>query len=196
MVERARTTDKNQTRDLLLDAAIDRMARGEHAVNFAAIAGDVGLTKGALYHHFGSTDGLVEAVYKEAIRRHADRVIDVSKSGTGRERLHHIVTESAALLASDMPFYRLLLRLHVEAGSSRPYLAPITREVQKRQRAYFMSLIVAGQNDGSIRADVDAETVGIMINAALQGLLVQQIEPLEDQRRAAERFDDLLDLLL
>lgn len=191
-----RTAAKQETRDLLLEAAIARMAQGDRAVNFAAIASDVGLTKGALYHHFGSVDGLVEAVYKEAIRRHADRVIDASRTGTGRERLHHLIDASATLLGSDTPFYRLLLRLHVEAGSSRTHLAPITREVQKRQRAYFTGLVEAGQRDGSIRADIDPETVGLMISAALQGLLVQQLEPPEDQRHAAERIDDLLDVLL
>jgi AcrR family transcriptional regulator len=196
MAEGERTAAKEQTRKRLLDAAIERMADGDRAVNFDAIAADVGLTKGALYHHFGSVDGLVEEVYKEAIKRHAERVIDASLEGTGRERLHHIIDASATLLGSDTPFYRLLLRLHVEAGSSRTQLAPITREVQKRQRAYFTSLIAAGQADGSIRADVDAETVGMMINATLQGLLVQQLEPAKDQRHAAERFDDLLDVLL
>jgi AcrR family transcriptional regulator len=196
MAEGERTAAKEETRRRLLEAAIDRMAVGDRAVNFDAIAADVGLTKGALYHHFGSVDGLVEEVYKEAIRRHAERVIDASLEGTGRERLHHIIDASAALLGSDTPFYRLLLRLHVEAGSSRSHLAPITREVQKRQRSYFTSLVAAGQQDGSIRTDVDAATVGMMINAALQGLLVQQLEPPQDQRHAAERFDDLLDVLL
>ena len=192
----SRTEAKRDTRKRLLEAAIDRMAGGDKPVSFDAIAADVGLTKGALYHHFGSFDGLVEEVYKEAIRRHAERVIDASLEGTGRERLHHIIGSSAALLGSDTPFYRLLLRLHVEAGASRAHLAPINREVQERQRAYFTSLIVAGQQDGSIRADVDPATVGIMINATLQGLLVQQHEPARDQRQAAERFDDLLDVIL
>jgi AcrR family transcriptional regulator len=39
-------------------------------------AADVGVTKGALHHHLSCEDGLVEAVCKEAIRRHADRVIE------------------------------------------------------------------------------------------------------------------------
>lgn len=192
----ARTKAKEQTRELLLDAAIERMAQGDYAINFDAISAEVGLTKGALYHHFGSAEGLVGAVYKEVIRRHANRVIDASRVGSGRERLHHLIGASAALLGSNTPFYRLLLRLHVEAGSSRSYLAPITREVQRRQRDYFTSLVETGQKDGSIRTDIDAQTVGLTINAALQGLLVQQLEPAEEQRRAAERFDDLLDILL
>jgi hypothetical protein len=100
------------------------------------------------------------------------------------------------LYSSQTPVYRLLLRLHVEAGSSRIHLAPIARRVQRRQRAYMTELVEAGQADGSIRADVDARAVGDTVNAALQGLLVQQLEPVAGQRRAALAFADLLETLL
>jgi AcrR family transcriptional regulator len=185
-----------ETRERLLDAAIDRLAEGGPDASFDAIAADVGVTKGALYHHFGSKEGLVEAVYKEAVRRHAERVIDSSSSGSGRERLLGLVAATARLYGSGTSFYRLLLRLHVEAGASRLHLAPTARRVQRRQRDYMTELVLAGQADGSIREDVDAHTVGDTVNAALQGLLVQQLEPVIAQRRATESFAALLDVLL
>ncbi|HVS99893.1 MAG TPA: TetR/AcrR family transcriptional regulator [Solirubrobacterales bacterium] len=185
-----------QTRARLLDAAIDRLAQGGPAVNFDLIGADVGVTKGALYHHFGSVDGLVEEVFKEAIRRHAAEVTDFSKTGTGRERLLHLVTKSAELYGSGTPFHGLLMRLHVEAGASRKHLAPIARKVQQRQREYMTDLVSAGQKDGSIRSDIDPAAVGQMVNATLQGLLVQQLEPPSQQRAAAEDFGELLDQLL
>jgi AcrR family transcriptional regulator len=185
-----------QTRARLLDAAITRLAESGPDASFATIAADVGVTKGALYHHFGSKDGLVEAVYKEAVRRHADRVIAASATGTGRERLRGLIDATARLYGSGTPFYRLLLRLHVEAGTSRPNLAPIARRVQRRQREYMTALVAAGQADGSIRADVDPAALGDTVNAALQGLLVQQLEPVTAQRRATESFADLLEVLL
>jgi AcrR family transcriptional regulator len=184
------------TRSVLIEAAIERMAASGPAVDLAAIAADVGLTKGAMYHHFGSVDGLVEEVYKEAIRRHAELVTEASTVGTGRERLLGLVNESARLYGSGTPFYRLLLRLHVEAGVLRPHLAPIARKVQRRQRAYMTELIAAGQKDGSIRSDVDAQAVGTMVNATLQGLLVQQLEPARVQRRGALDFGELVEVLL
>jgi hypothetical protein len=57
-------------------------------------------------------------------------------------------------------------------------------------------LVAAGQADGSIRADIDPVAVGAMVNATLQGLLVQQLEPRGAQRRAALDFADLLEELL
>jgi AcrR family transcriptional regulator len=185
-----------QTRARLLDAAITRLAESGPDASFTTIAADVGVTKGALYHHFGSKDGLVEEVYKEAVRRHVERAIAASATGTGRERLRGLIDASARLYGSGTPFYRLLLRLHVEAGTSRPNLAPIARRVQRRQREYMTALVAAGQADGSIRADIDPAALGDTVNAALQGLLVQQLEPVAAQRRATESFADLLEVLL
>lgn len=190
------TTAMTDTRAVLQEAAIDYMATSGPAVNFDAIAAQAGFTKGALYHHFGSVEGLVEEVYKEAVRRHAEQVIAASEDGSGRERLHGLVESSADLYGSGTPFYRLLLRLHVEAGVTRPGLAPVAKKVQRRQRRYMTDLVRAGQEDGSIRADLDPVAVGDMVNAALQGLLVQQLEAPATQRRAALRFRDLLEDLL
>jgi AcrR family transcriptional regulator len=184
------------TRARLLDAAIQRLAQGGPDASFDTIAADAGVTKGALYHHFESKAGLVEAVYKESVRRHAERAVAASSDGTGRERLLGLIEVSARLYASGTPFYGLLLRLHVEAGAGRPHLAPIARGVQRRQRAYMTELVAAGQADGSVRSDVPAAAVGDMVNAALQGLLVQQLEPVGDQRKAARAFARLLDSLL
>lgn len=185
-----------ETRARLIEAAIARLAETGPDASFDAIAADVGLTKGALYHHFRSKEALVEDVYKEAVRRHAGRVVAASSAGSGRMRLHGLIAETARLYGSGTPFYRLLLRLHVEAGTSRPYLAPIARRVQARQQTYMTELVMAGQLDGTIRGDIDPEALGQTVNAALQGFLVQQLEPPEHQRQAAEAFADLLEALL
>jgi AcrR family transcriptional regulator len=183
------------TRTRIVMAAIACLAEVGPGGSFELIAADVGVTKGALYHHFRSKQGLVEEVYKEAVRQHASHVIEASGAGTGRERLGAVITASARLYGSGTPFYRLLLRLHVEAGTSRAHLAPIARRVQRRQREYMTQLVAAGQADGSIRPDIDAEAAGDMVNAALQGFLVQQLEPAAAQRRATEAFARLLDIL-
>jgi AcrR family transcriptional regulator len=196
IVPSTRVAAGQATRSRLLDAAISRWAEVGPDSSFDAIATDVGVTKGALYHHFGSKEGLVEAVYKEAVQRHARRVIEASASGTGRERLRGLIAATARLYGSDTPFYRLLLRLHVEAGSSRPHLAPIARRVQRRQREYMTELVLAGQEDGSIRRDVDARALGETVNASLQGFLVQQLEPVAAQRRSTRAFAELLEVLL
>ena len=104
------------TRTRLIDAAIERFAADGLGASFDAVATDVGVTKGALYHHFGSKDGLVEAVYKEAIRRHADRAMEASASGDGRARLLALVDASTRLYTSP---HRVLPRARLAARGRR-----------------------------------------------------------------------------
>jgi len=184
------------TRARIVDAAIERFAADGLGASFDAVAATVGVTKGALYHHFGSKEGLVEAVYKEAIRRHADRVIEASREGTGRERLLALVDASARLYASRTPFYRVLVTLHLTAAMERPELAEIARRMQRTQRDFMIELVREGQRDGSIRTALDAEAVGLTVNAALEGFLTQQLEPPAQQRRWVAKFRSLLEDLL
>jgi AcrR family transcriptional regulator len=192
----SRTASAELTRRRLIEAAITRFATDGPATSFDAVAADIGVTKGALYHHFGSKEGLVEAVYREAIRRHAAKVIDASASGTGRERLLALIDASARLYTSGTPFYRLLIRLHLEAAAGRPHLADIARRVQTSQRDYMVELVHTGRHDGSIRADLDAEAVGLTVNAALGGFLVEQLETAELQRHWIEKFRALMEGML
>jgi AcrR family transcriptional regulator len=184
------------TRSRLVDAALERFAADGLGASFDAVAAEVGVTKGALYHHFGSKEGLVEAVYKEAIRRHADRVVAASAEGDGRQRLLALVDASARLYASGTPFYRVLGGLHLAAAADRPALADIARRMQRTQREFMIDLVRQGQRDGSIDAALDAEAVGLTVNAALAGFLTQQLEPPAQQRRWVAKFRSLLEDLL
>ena len=112
------------------------------------------------------------------------------------DALSRLLIDAAARLSDRHTVDRLLLRLHVEAGSSRPHLADIARTVEGRQRDYMTELVTAGQRDGSIRDDIDPRALGQTVNAALQGLLVEQLEPVGEQRRATEAFAQVLDVLL
>lgn len=192
----ARAAAAEATRTRLIDAAIERFAADGLDASFDAVAADARVTKGALYHHFGSKDGLVEAVYKETINRHAARVLEAEGGGNGRDRLLTLVDESARLLTSRTPFYRLLAGLHLAAATSHPQLGPIARRVQVRQREHMIGLVEDGQRDGSIRADRDAEAIGLTVNAALAGFLAQQHEPAAQQRRWVAKFRGFLEEIL
>lgn len=191
-----RAASAQATRARIIDAAITRFAADGLTASFEAVAADAGVTKGALYHHFGAKEGLVEAVYREAIRRHAARVVDASAAGDGRTRLLALIDASAALFTSRTPFYLLLVRLHLEAASSAPHLAPVGRLVQARQREHMIGLVRTGQADGSIRPTLDAKAVGLTVNAALEGFLIQQFESVAEQRRWITSFRHLMQEML
>jgi AcrR family transcriptional regulator len=191
-VPTSRAAAADRTRRALIEAATKRFAAAGAVTSFDAVAADVGVTKGALYHHFGSKDGLVEAVYVEAVNQHARRVIAASGAGDGAGRMLAVIDSSARLYTSRTPFYRLLIALHHDAATTRPSLAPIARRVQNAQRDYMIGLVRNGQADGSIRADLDAEALGLTVNAALMGFLVQQLEPVAAQRHWIAKFRNLI----
>ena len=60
----------------------------------------------------------------------------------------------------------------------------------------MIELVRIGQADGSIRGDLDAEAVGLTVNAALEGFLTQQLEPQAAQRRWVVKFRHLLEDIL
>ena len=196
---RPREAAARATRERVLEAAVARFAADGTRASFDAIAADAGVTKGALYHHFAAKDLLVEAVYREATNRHTEHVVAASApgTGTGRDRLLALVDESARRYTSGTPFYALLVGLHVEAQTSRPHLAPIASRIMRAQRTYMAGLVADGQADGSVRPDVDADAVGVSVNAALMGLfIVQHHEPVPEQRRLVTQFRSLLEALL
>jgi len=184
------------TRRRLIDAAIERFATDGPEASFDQVAADAGVTKGALYHHFASKDGLIEAVYRETVRRHSEQVVARSSDGDGRTRLFGLIDESARLYTQRTPFYALLIRLHLEAGTTRPHLAGIAQRVQQRQREYMIDCVRSGQQDGSIDNSLDADAVGLTVNAALQGFLVAQLESPETQLDWVTKFRSLMEGLL
>ena len=65
------------TRRALLDsAAAAFVERGYAEASLDDIARGARLTKGALYHHFGSKEGLFAAVYEQVQREVSDRVVE------------------------------------------------------------------------------------------------------------------------
>lgn len=79
MTRRPRSEMILQTRAKLVSAA--RKAFGDHGYSEASMddfTANVGLTRGALYHHFGDKKGLLEAVVREIDLEMADRLRSIS----------------------------------------------------------------------------------------------------------------------
>lgn len=100
-----------QTRDKLLAAGRKAFARdGYHAASMDQLTADVGLTRGALYHHFGSKRGLMEAVVEQIDTEMAGRLRDALKDATDRRQA--LIDEGVAYikLALEPEFQRIVLR--------------------------------------------------------------------------------------
>ncbi len=98
-----------QTRARLLRAAVDVFDRkGYAAASVREIVERAGVSKPALYYHFGSKEGVLLAIIAEAMREFEAAVArGVRTPGTARDRLFTMCDEVYTLLRRNVPVVRV-----------------------------------------------------------------------------------------
>lgn len=139
---------------------------GYEAMSMNALAGRLGLTKSAIYHHISSK----EEILKEATDRALDTLDAVVREcehsgGTARHKLHAVVRGTTIALCHETPYVTLLLRLR---GNS-----PVEVDALERRRdftGYLMELVEEAQAEGAVRADLDAHSVARLLFGMVNSL--------------------------
>jgi AcrR family transcriptional regulator len=171
-----RRADATENRARIIEAARSAMAASDE-VRLNAIAKQAGVGQGTLYRHFPTREALLAEVY----RRDVDE----------------LVAAAPALLAAHEPLQALALwfdRVADYAGVKRGVFAAVEVSVWQDLSARshgpigdaLTLLLDAGQADGTIRPDVDARDVIILI-----GYLSRL-----DEAEAATRGPHLLAIIL
>lgn len=183
-----------ETRGKLIAAA--RKAFGE--VGFAAASMDdftaeAGLTRGALYHHFGDKKGLLEAVIKEIDADMGARLAEIS--GAADDPWEGFVAECVAYVEMALePEIQRILLLDGPAVLGDPStwpnhsgcIASLTRSLQRLL------------DEGRI-ANVDAEAMARLLNGAMLAAslwIANSANQEETSRRAVDALRAMLDGLL
>ena len=155
-----RTKDEaTQTRQELLDAALEGFSRqGYHATRLADIAKAAGVTRGAIYHHFGGKAGMYNTLTKAASEQESG-VIEaaIGEGGSLREIVTRILSYSLALLEEE-DRSRQIFELSLIKTGTDPEL-----EAAHRQRIAQVELLISstasimaqGIIRGELRADLD-----------------------------------------
>ena len=108
--DKGRLMQKN-TSEKLLDAAETLFAaRGFYGVSIAAIADELGLTKQALLHHFGSKEKLYAAVLARISAHYAARQAQAAAQGDAAAALKAYLLQLAEDALADNARTRLLMR--------------------------------------------------------------------------------------
>ena len=138
--------------DSLLEVAVAVFnERGYEATSVEEIAGRLGVTKSAIYHHVPSK--------VELLRLALDRALDAlfavtaepgATPGPAIDRLEHVVRGSVRVLAAELPFVTLLLRLRGNTDVERAAL-----ERRRRFDRIVTDLVRAAEEEGDVRPDVD-----------------------------------------
>jgi AcrR family transcriptional regulator len=138
--------------DSLLDVAVAVFnERGYEATSMDELAARLGVTKSAIYHHVPSKVELLRL----ALDRALDALFAVTEepgatAGRAIDRLEFVVRGSVRVLAAELPFVTLLLRLR---GNSE-----VERAALQRRREFdriVTRLVTAAEQEGDVRPDVD-----------------------------------------
>jgi len=153
--------------DSLLDVAVAVFnERGYDATSMAELAIRLGVTKSTIYHH---VPGKVEL-----LRLALDRALDAlsaitaepgATTGPAIDRLEHVVRGSVRVLAADLPFVTLLLRVR---GNSAVEQAALQR--RREFDRVVTELVRAAVTDGDVRPDVDPAVTSRLLFGTVNSL--------------------------
>ncbi len=153
--------------DSLRDVAVAVFnERGNQATSKDEVATRLGVTKTAIYHHVPSKVELLRL----ALDRALDALFAVTEepgATTGRalDRLEHVVRGSIRVLAAELPFVTLLLRLR---GNSE-----VERAALQRRREFdriVTALVAAAEQEGDVRPDVDPAVTSRLLFGTVNSL--------------------------
>jgi len=174
--------EAERTRKQLMDAGVLVFgSKGYAAARLSDIASGAGVTRGAVYWHFGSKKGLMFAILREMANPYIQKALEVLESDLEpdrkiRETVHRVMDamdRKKAFLFHE----QLALRFMAEHPDEfREYHGDVSWDMRKVIRL-LKRTIRDGQNAGQIRRDVDAGIITGTIAAVLRGSSIMKSVP-------------------
>lgn len=173
-----------EAREALLRAAIKTVSkRGLRGLTYRAVAAEAGVSHGAVSHHFGSRDRLIE----EALQLSAARAAGLASLGPGRGRIEDFLDDLPGAVAADEDSYAFQFELALESRRDRALLRPVHELYELYEEAIRRELERLG-------VDRDA-ALDRLVLAALEGLIFQRVAGIgtdEEVEAALARLRQLL----
>lgn len=176
---------------LLAEATRLFAERGYDRTSVQEIVEAAGVTKGALYHYFGSKDDLLHEIYGRVLRLQTERLDAIAdREGDVRERLAEaaadVVVTSIQNLDDTKIFFRSMHQLSPEKQKA-------VRAERRRYHERFRSLVEEGQRDGHFRPGLRPDLVVDFFFGSVHhlGTWYHADGPLSAEQVATE-FSDLL----
>lgn len=173
---RSQAERRDEAERRLLEATMAIIAeQGVSAATFEAIGQRAGYSRGLATQHFGSKQGLIDAVVSY-LHAQQDRDLEAAHVAgmDGLSALQAYVSRFCAFLefANERKSYFMLLSDAVaDARETRALFA----QSHERVKTLLAGLIRRGQREGVIRADIDAESNALAIGSQLLGLSMQSL---------------------
>ncbi|MCX2954259.1 TetR/AcrR family transcriptional regulator [Lentzea sp. NEAU-D7] len=176
----------------LIDAATRLFAdKGYERVAVQEIVEHAGVTKGAMYHYFGSKDDLLHEIYGRLLRLQTEHLEKIASStGPVEERLREAAVDVIVTSVDDFDAAKVFFRSMNHLSEEKQ------REVRAERRRYhekFRGLIEEGQRNGTFRDDVPADVATYYFFGSLHQLGTWYRPDGEiPAGRLAEHYADLL----
>jgi AcrR family transcriptional regulator len=169
VVERRSTEERQEE---IADAALRILAtRGLGALTVSALAKELGLTGGALYRHFPSTDAILEAVSARVVAVLVASLPDPSLAPLAW--LERFIESRANTVSGHAGLARLLFSDQLALALPEPALVHLRGVVKTTGQAIVRALL-EGQRRGEIRADVEPMELVPIVMGAVQMLALSQ----------------------
>lgn len=158
-----------ESRERLLRGAIDLIAeRGYSATSVDAICRHAGTAKTALYWHFKSKEGLLNAIIE---RVNEDWIREISEStnavGSPAERLDTLIAQLRGIVEHKPHLLRLLLSILLERGTESPETRQAILRVFSRSGRALINGITRDLGGPIPRIDMVAHTILSLLQTAL-----------------------------
>lgn len=159
---------------------------GYDATSIGMLAERLGLSKSAIYHHFGSKDEILDRALDSALSG-LEAVVDAplpedAEATDAVARLEHVLRGAVHVLVEQLPAVTLLLRVRGNTD--------VERRALTRRRAFdrrITALVAEAQAEGSLRSDIDAAVVARLAFGMINSI-VEWYRP--GGREGADRLAD------
>lgn len=187
-------------RDSLLEVAVVVFnERGYDGTGMEELARRLGLSKSSIYHHVSGKEELLELAVNRALdalfavldEEAGDREGDSGApdtAATATARMKRIIHRSVEVLAAELPYVTLLLRLH---GNSEVEQRALARRREFDHRV--AELMTRAAAEGGIRADIDPHLASRLLFGTVNSL-VEWYRP--DRDLTVETLADALTTIL
>lgn len=161
-----------QTRQQIIETATQLFARkGFYGTSVSDLTKAVGLTKGALYHHFKDKDALFFAVV-ESVQITWEKAVanEVISEKHSIAQIAILFEKHAELLSRNDFMCLVMSNLMNEMESINPNYSSILENIYEEFVFFVEQIIKAGQSKGEIRSDVDSRLLSLNIVGILKGI--------------------------
>jgi AcrR family transcriptional regulator len=153
--------------ELLEVVAREFLERGYDATSMEHLSQATGRTKSSIYHHVSGKEELLRLAVSRALDA-LFAVLDEPGATSGRavDRLEHVVRGSATVLAAELPYVTLLLRVRGNTETER-WALDRRRDLDRRLAA----IVRAAVDEGDLRPDLDPRLVTRLLFGMVNSLV-------------------------